>query len=224
MRLKLDALFLYVGGMIMVQTGILTWQYSGMPAMHNAEFYRVVSIAMPIVLVAMAGASGCRWAATAVAAVYTGFWLGALWILPLFPAQPRLGPVYQQATHFVPLGFTLLLIVPAVLLDLSRTRVIACNSWLQAAILGSGFLISFVCAQWPFANFLLSPAARNWFFGSHYLAYGAYFDAEHPQDSFWPAEHTRAEFWLVMAMALVATILSTRLGIAWASWMRRVRR
>ena len=36
-----------------------------------------------------------------------------LWILPLFPAEPKLGPVYHPVTHFIPWEFPLLLIIPA---------------------------------------------------------------------------------------------------------------
>ena len=31
----------------------------------------------------------------------------------LFPATPKLGPIYQDITHYVPLDFPLLLVVPA---------------------------------------------------------------------------------------------------------------
>ena len=50
--------------------------------------------------------------------VYSVFVLVLMWVLPLFPAQPKLGPVYQNITHMVPLPFQLLLIVPAFFLDL----------------------------------------------------------------------------------------------------------
>ena len=33
-------------------------------------------------------------------------------LMPLFPAQPLLGPIYVQVDHFMPTDFPLLLIVP----------------------------------------------------------------------------------------------------------------
>ena len=61
-----------------------------------------------------------RWPATTMAAIYTGLFLAGLWIFPLFPASPKLGPVYQNITHMVPLWFPVLLIAPAFALDLLR--------------------------------------------------------------------------------------------------------
>ena len=31
------------------------------------------------------------------------------------------------------------------------------------------FFGAFVAVQWPFAKFLMSPLARNWFFGTAYM-------------------------------------------------------
>ena len=53
-----------------------------------------------------------------MAGVYSAFALAFLWILPLFPAEPKLGPVLHPVTHFIPWEFPLLLIVPAFVIDL----------------------------------------------------------------------------------------------------------
>ena len=37
--------------------------------------------------------------------IYSAFVLILMWVLPLFPAHPKLGPVYQDITHMVPLPF-----------------------------------------------------------------------------------------------------------------------
>ena len=74
------------------------------------------------ILTAVAVASRQRWACTIMAAVYTAFGVAFLWILPLFPAEPKLGPVYRQITHFIPWEFPLLLIVPAFAMDLIFQR------------------------------------------------------------------------------------------------------
>jgi hypothetical protein len=132
--------------------------------------------------------------------------------------------VYQHITHMVPMEFPLLIIVPAFLLDLIRPRLAAWGSWGQAAALGTVFLAAFVAVQWPFADFLISPASANRFFGTKYFAYFASpngFDVRH---LFFPVEHTSAEFWRVMAEAFVLSILSARLGMAWGEWVRKIRR
>jgi hypothetical protein len=224
LRGRLDWLFLYVGGMIIVQVCILTWERSWRSAMHSASFYRAVALSIPLVLVGISRASQRRWAATAVTVIYTAFWAGALWILPLFPAQPKLGPVYQKVTHFVPMGFPLLLVGPAVVLDLLWPKIKDWKNWLQAVVAGFAFLGSFMAMQWPFAGFLMSPAARNRLFGTRYFAYADHAGFLYDPYRFYPQEKTRAEFWVGMGVALVAAVVMTRLGLAWGEWMRRIRR
>ena len=112
-RRTLQWLFLYVGGTAVCESLLLKMEYISRSDMHSALFYIVVAIGTPAVLIAVAVASRQRWACTIMAGVYTAFGLAFLWILPLFPAEPKLGPVYRQVTHFIPWEFPLLLIVPA---------------------------------------------------------------------------------------------------------------
>ena len=223
-RRRLMWLLLAVGALCVSQLGLMltlvTWPIN----MHNARCYLAVAIAIPVVLIAPAWASRWRWGSTAVAGIYTAILLAFEWILPLFPAEPKLGPVYQHITHLVPLRFPLLLIGPAILVDLLWRKTGPWGRWQLAALTGPLFVLSFLAVQWPFANFLMSPAARNRFFG---MAYFAYFDpATYLYDpyKFQLAEKTRAEFWIVIAMALATSVVSSRLGFAWGDWMRRMRR
>jgi hypothetical protein len=192
--------------------------------MHGAKFYLVVMFVVPIWFAAAARASENRWAATIIAGAYTLMHLLFMWILQLIPAEPKLGPVYQKITHLVPPDFPLLMIVPAIVFDLVRRRITTLNRWTQAAILGAASLVSFVAAQWPFADFLMSPASRNWFFATDNTPYFI------PPDSHWaryawlPTEHSAAQFALRMVLALAAGILMTRVGLSWGDWMRRIRR
>src|ERR1044071_1799459 len=123
--------------------------------MHGGQFYRVLCMVVPLVLAGVARASGSRWAATTIAGFYSVFMLAMLWILPLFPATPKLGPVYFPVHQFVPPEFPLLLIVPAAALDLLWGRTASWNKWLLALVSGAVFLAVFVAVQWPFANFLM---------------------------------------------------------------------
>jgi hypothetical protein len=221
-RRALSILFLYIGSILLPAT--LVFESSFMQLQHNASFYRAVSMAMPIVLIALAVGSRERWGATWVAAFYTVIYLAFEWILPRFHAEPKLGPVYQPVTHFIPLGFPLLLIVPAFVTDWLRPRMENWNAWLQAVALGAAFVVSFVAVQWPFADFLISPYARNWIFGASYFPYQANYDAAHPPYAFWRFEAGPERFWLGMFTALLGAIISTRLGLAWGKWMKQVRR
>jgi hypothetical protein len=70
----------------------------------------------------------------------------------------------------------------------------------------------------------MSSAARNRIFG---MAYFGYFDPAgflYDPYAFNAAEKTRGAFWLTMAFAVVAAIITSRLGLAWGDWMRRMRR
>jgi len=224
LRKKLDGLFLYVGGMLLVALLVVFAEHIFRIVMHTARMYRTVSLVVPIILAGVARASGKRWATTAVVGIYTAFLLGLLWMLPLFPAEPKLGPVYHPVKQFIPMGFPLLLIVPAVALDLLSPRVAGWNKWLQAAAVGAAFLAIFVAVQWPFANFLMLPGARNWFFGSHWFDYATHPSSYNARYLFLPLEKTAGQFWGGMASALAAAIVSTRVGIGWGEWMRTVRR
>jgi hypothetical protein len=222
-RDKLNWLFLYAGGMVMIVPMTMLMEYVWRSAMHNALVYRMVCIFVPAVLAGVARASEKRWPATTVAAIYTIFWGGMGWILPLFPAQPKLGPVYYQVTQFVPPEFPLLLIVPALALDIFWRRTRGWNPWKQAAVSGAIFLGVFMAVQWPFADFLQSPAARNWFFHTNVFDYATRPDWSNIRYVF-IASDPPAVFLKGMSMALLAAILTTRLGFAWGDWMRRVRR
>ncbi len=127
-------------------------------------------------------------------------------------------------THFVPPAFPLLLIAPAFAIDLLRPRIAKWSLLLRAAVCGLAFLGVFVAAQWPFADFLMTPAARNWFFGSGYFDYLTSHDSHLYRNLFQTIEVTPDEFWTGMARAAVWAMAMSGVGFAWASWMRRVRR
>src|SRR5579864_5894200 len=206
LRRKLDWMLLLLGGMIAMLALTVVWESTYRVLMHTAQCYRAVAIVIPVVFAAFARISENRWARTMVAGVYTAYAMVMLWIFPLFPATPKLGPVYQRITHMVPMEFPLLVIVPAFLLDLVRPRIAGWGRWAQAASLGALFLCVFTVVQWWFASFLISPASANWFFGTKYFAYFASpngFDVRH---MFFPAEHTAARFWFVMLEALLLAI------------------
>jgi len=220
----LDRLLLLLGGMVTMLALTVVWESTYRVLMHTAQCYRAVAIVLPVVLLGFAMISRQRWACTIVAGIYTAYAAFMLWLFPFFPATPKLGPVYQHITHMVPMEFPLLIIVPAFLLDLIRPRLAAWGKWAQAATLGVIFLAAFLAVQWPFATFLVSPASANRFFGTKYFAYFASpngFDVRH---LFFPIERTTAEFWRVMAEAFLLAILSTRLGMAWGDWVRKIRR
>jgi hypothetical protein len=221
--------FVYVGAMMLVALLVFLMERTDRTQMHWGAFYRDVCLALPWVLVGVSHASGDRFGATKMAAIVTAFLLGLLWILPLFPAVPKLGPVYYPVTHFVPPPFPLLLLVPALAIDLYRGRAGGASAeeapatWKEAIAVGSLFLATFLPVQWIFADFLLAPGSRNWVFGTHYFGYNTKPTWGGFHHRFPPGEGTVPLF-LNLLLALVFAILTTRAGLAWGAWMRRIQR
>ena len=224
LRRKLDWMLLLLGGMITMLALTVVWESTYRVLMHTAQCYRAVAIVIPVVLTAFARISENRWARTIVAGVYTAYAMLMLWIFPLFPATPKLGPVYQRITHMVPMEFPLLVIVPALMLDLFEPRIAGWKKWPKAAALGVVFLGAFLAVQWPFARFLVSTASANWFFGTKYFAYFATPNGYDIRHLFVPIDYAAFGFWMIMAEAVILAILSTRLGSAAGEWVRAIRR
>jgi len=224
-RERLTRMLLYSGSLLLCLLFMLGLEYIGdQTLMHSAIYYRVLGMAAPVVLVGIGRASGRRWAATTLAAIYTGLWLAANWIFPLFPAQAKLGPVFTPITHMIPLGFPVLVLPGAVVLDLVFNRfAVRGDNW-KAVVAGSGFLAATVAANWPFANFMMSPHARNWIFAMNEFGYDMPPSQYHLAWTLRAYEKTRVEFWIGMLIALTATIVSARVGLFWGGWMRRIRR
>jgi hypothetical protein len=177
------------------------------------------------VLAAVGTGAERRWSASVIAGVYMLFLCALIWLLPLFPAEPKLGPILYPVTHFVPPEFPLLLIVPALALDLLRPRLAGWRRWARAATFGIVFTATFVPAQWAFASFLASPLSRNRFFGT------IYFDYRTPAEGFYrrwafvpPSADTPAKLVEGLVGVALLAVLTAWLGLAFGEWMRRVRR
>jgi len=217
------ALFLYVGGLMLMALTVFQMELIGRPFMHTAHFYGVVALTVPLVLGRISRASGYRWAATTVAGIYTVFLFLIGHILPLFPAEPKLGPVYQHVTHYVPPEFPLLLIVPAFALDLLWQRTGHWPLWRLSIVSGVVFLVALAAAQWPFAYFLMSPAARHWLIGAQYFAYFQRPNSLYTSYRFIPTEHGFGMLRELVVAVGIATF-TTWFGLIGGDQMRRVRR
>jgi len=223
-RPALERLFLYVGGTVLCESLLIKLESISRADQHNARFYFVVLLGTPAILAALTIASGRRWASTIIAGVYSGFALAFLWILPLFPAEPKLGPVYREVTHFIPWEFPLLLIVPAFVLDLILQRTGGWRPLIRAVAGGLAFLVVFVAVQWPFANFMLMPSARNWFFGAGYLDFSTPARSALARYVFFSREADAAQFWRGMLIAAAVSCAMVWIGLHAGRAMRKVRR
>ena len=223
--IRLNRLLLYVGSLLLSLLVMLAFEYLGdQTLMHSAIFYRVLGMVGPLVLIGIARTSGHKWAATIVASLFTIMWLICLWLFPLFPAEAKLGPVFTQVTHMIPLGFPVLLLPGAIALDLALDRFRHKRKFMQAVAAGVGFFAAGIACNWPFASFLMKPAARNWVFGMNYFGYFMRPSDYHLAWEFSAYEKTRTEFWIGMGIALIVTIIAARVGMVWGDWVGRVKR
>ena len=214
------------GGLFIMNFALFLTEFGERRMMHSPKFYEVVSLAFPFALTAMARAIKLRWAATAAAGFYTAVTLVLMWTLQLFPATPKLGPIYQHVTHMITLSFPLLIIVPAFCIDLVIQRLDDKLPTFQLALVtGVVFVAAFVAAQWPFASFLMyNPIAVGPLFNAEnfvywmsptYAALSRRFDT--PAPGSWPLV---AHMAIAIGLATISSLEGLRLG----RWMRRVRR
>ncbi len=218
-------LYVFMGGLAVVTMGTFIMEYTFRVNMHSAVYYRAVALAIPFFLLAVSGSAGVRWSTTKVAAVYMVFWQVMNVVLPLFPAEPKLGPIYHQVTHFVPSAFPMLLVIPGVAIDLFLqgwgARI---KTWKAGAVTGLLFMAVLLAVQWPFANFLLSPASRNWLFYTDMHDYRTTPGNYSKLHKFFPWEKSMPEFWTGLALAFSASMVTAMLGLILSRWLARVRR
>jgi hypothetical protein len=220
---RLQLLYLYVGGLAVGGTMFFVQEFTEQINLHQSSAYISLAIGLPVLFAMFSQSVRSRWAATATASVYMILIIGEILILPLFPAQPKLGPVFYPVTHFVPAQFPILIVAPALALDLFWNRVRAWKLWQIALVSGLIFTAVMVAVEWPFANFLLSHASENRFFGTMYFDYGSR-PLGHgrlrlflpPQDGFMVAKG--------LAIAALCAMASTWVGLTFGKWMRGVQR
>ena len=217
-------MFAYAAGIVLTMHAVMATEYTARIRMHSSLFYRVSCAVFPLLLAAVSRSSKLKWPATATAGFYTLITAMLVWVLPLFPAEPKLGPIYQHVTHMVPMDFPLLLIVPAFVMDLVRQRKPPERGWVLALTYGVVFFVTFTAAQWVFGEWLMHPWSRNWFFATDNYNYGLPVTTYTYRHVFYPADATTADFVKGMSVALGLSIVTTWIGLRYGNWMRRVRR
>jgi hypothetical protein len=220
---RLQRLFLYVGGLIVSGQMFFLIEYTWDVQLHSVAAYTTMGIALPLVFAILSQASRYKWAATSTAAVYMIFAIAEILMLPLFPAQPKLGPVFNPVTHFVPAKFPILLFVPALALDLLWQKTTTWKPWKVALASGFLFIAVLTIVEWPFANFLLSKASENRFFGTIYFDYNSRPNGYDRLRQFLNPEHGAVLYFGLLRAAIYASI-SAWIGLSFGRWMRSVQR
>jgi hypothetical protein len=222
---RFATLFTIAAAFWIMNVWIMLSEYSYKEFMHSGLFYRVAATYYPLVLLTTARANTLRWPATKAATVYMLVTLALMWTLQIFPAEPKLGPIYQRITHMVTMDFPALLVIPAFGLDVARQRLDGRlrDRWL-APMLAVVFVALFLAVEWPFASFLITPHSRNWFFnGGNYVYFmtNQYVGRTFSFADWDPWSRPLAP---QLALALVPATVSSYLGLKWGTWMTKVRR
>lgn len=217
----LDILLPLSQGFVLVMTFTMGSEYMGRHDMHGVLFYQVTGAIFPLLLVAFAVSSRKRWGATQATLVYSLFLMLMNWILPVFPATPRLGPVLNPITHFQPFEFPLLLVVPAMAIDVLTLRSKTRNAWILALRYGVAFVFLFFVVQWPLGS-LLMASKGHYFFGTSQWYFGSDPDWEY-RYAYAPWMLSSATEWLIgLPIATVLAVLSARVGLMWGNWMKKI--
>jgi hypothetical protein len=223
-------LYIYAAGVLIVMASVFLTEYSWPNQQRTGRFYVASAATFPFYLLWLARGSKFRWGATLIALTYMAISLLMSWVLPLFPGQPRLGPIYNPVRHFVALPFPLLLVVPAFGMDLIRLWLGHGRGWrrdlLIAVLSGVVFTALFLATQWFFSAFLISHSADNWFFvASNHWGY-----REGPGDwhyRFWSETYPKYNPPLTikgLLLALGLAVAVSRLGLGRGNWMSKVKR
>ncbi|HSI12372.1 MAG TPA: hypothetical protein VK961_10025 [Chthoniobacter sp.] len=226
-----DWLFIYIGGVFITLGSVFLMEVSFPNLQHTGTFYEVCAAVFVFRFVTLGVAGRITWPATRAAAVFIAIQCLATWILPLFSAHPKLAPIFNPVTHMVPPAFPVLMIFPALAMDLIIAKMgPTYDGWkglLVATLLSAAFLAVFIPVQWNFARFLLTPLADNWFFaGNRYWGYethvGPWADKFFHVDPHMPNYDPFTA--RTIGLSWIAGTISAWLGLAWGGWMRKVQR
>ena len=230
-EVALNIMYAYAGGVLILMLVILTMEYMFPNKQHSQEFFNVSAIVFPFALTMIGKSSGLPWPATTASLIFTIHRLLIIWVLPLFPGEPQLAPIYREITHFVAPPFPPLLIVPSVAIDYILKKANLKNDWLAAGLCGVFFAGIYFLVHWPFAEFLLSENGRNWFFATHVNK--PYWAPIGPNDyDFWQYDYSPLGGAIPLTAVSFAGILKTVLmaagsslvGIWSGGWLSRLKR
>ncbi len=219
----LQSLFLYMGGLMIVGQMFFLQEETWDVLLHRASAYTAMAIGLPVAFAVLSRASGSRWACTLTAGTYTLFSIAEILIFPLVSASPKLGPVYFPVTHLVPAKFPVLILLPALALDLLWQRTRGWKTWQIAAASGILFTAVLFLVEWPFASFLMSKASQNRFFGTIYFDYNS-------RPTGWDRLRIFVEpdsgqyLALGLVRAAIYGAIGTGLGWLFGDWMKKVQR
>lgn len=222
-RRRYAKIFAFTAGIVLVMSTIIIQEEAAFGnSMHGSSFYKVTAIVIPIFLAAFGRALRLRWPATTVALLYMGMILVTMWVTQLFPAQAMLAPIYNPVTHMVPTPFPLLLVFPALAIDLLMRRFGENRDWILSIAIGIAFVVVMIAVHWYWAEFLLSPYARNFVFGVDKWDYTSRLGPWRYE--YWNLDKSPMLLLQGLGLAAVYATVSARLGLWWGAGMSHIKR
>jgi hypothetical protein len=241
-RTTATVLWCWQGGLLLTMCAVVLTLKNYPNWQHTAGFHKISCAVYPAVLLTIGQGTRGRWSATRAALVYMAIVGALVWLLPLFPAHPLTAPIHNPTDHMMPPAFPLLLVVPAVVLDLLRWRFLSQEAgganlkagaikpgggdrrelWCAVAA-GACFFASFVPVQWFFAEFLLSPAAGNWFFAGGGRHWPFFLKIDQARTAFWGVAQDPLT-WQAALLAILFAVVSSWIGLRVGTWLSKLRR
>ena len=225
--------FIYGSGVLLAMAAVFLTEMSFPNQQRSPSFFTWSAATYPLYLLGMARASKFRWGATLIALVYMLLTAGMAWALPLFEGHPKLGPITNRVDHFVPLPFPVLLVVPAIAIDLIRNWLGQGRAWwrdvITVLLCTVAFVALFSITQWFFSKFIIGPGGQNWFFAAdRHWGYSEMADGINSRrNQFWDALNLSRDTTLLRRTALITllcALISSTLGMLLGNWMAKVRR
>ena len=220
----LRGLFVVSSSSLLAMIAVLLTEETLTRNQRGGMYYLLISIVALLFLPAFKKAVGLKWGATSIAAGYMAIILLCNWILQLFHAEPKLGPILNHVTNFQPITFPTVLFIPALAIDffMNKTNM---NAWLKALFISSAFVLLLLAIQYPLSGFILqSPLSRNWFWGAYNWDYQNSPDWEF-RYKFMPQEIE--PFAQLAKMLLITMAVGTgiaRLSMRWGVWFNKIYR
>ncbi|MFN2637817.1 MAG: hypothetical protein ABR585_12400 [Gemmatimonadaceae bacterium] len=219
----------YTAGILITMIATVIQEYASTGNhMHGAKFYGITAWTIPLFLVGLSRASRLKWPATTITGIYSAITLAMMWILQLFEATPKLAPIYNPVTHMIPPSFPLLIIFPAVVVDLLMKKFGRGRDWRLSIALGVAWVAVMVVVHWFWAEFLLSPAARNFFFAADQWSYSARLGDW--RYHYWTLDTDARGNWSPpafakgIAFAMLLGVIASRISLYLGTGMSKVRR
>ena len=164
-KTRYDTVALFIWAMFLGHLLIGMDPQFGPLAVRSTAFLISCTFIMPFSMMVLYGYFEKRRAPVIASLLYAAQIIVLIWILPIFPATPRFGPVFNDVTRMLPPSFPLLLFIPAFLMCHILVRRWGKHPIASYLLVGVAYVFVFTGINWLTSGFLSGPLAANRIFG-----------------------------------------------------------